>query len=119
LWRSRQIKVLTLLVCVAVPVVSFSSEANAALSAGYSVTVSGLNLGVLTTTPTSTVGRSGCATTTWASTSSVVCMLGGGEGVGHDLRVTVAGVVGSRTSGFSFDGFPSDELFVGPLTHFP
>ena len=98
---------------------SFSSEANAAVSAGYSVTVSGLNLGVLKTTPTLTVGQSSCATATWASTSSVVCMLDGGEGVGHDLRVTVAGVVGSRTSGFSFDGFPSDELFVGPLTDFP
>ena len=86
------------------PVVSFSSEANAAVTAGYSVTVSGLNFGVAATTPTATVGLSSCATASWASTSSVVCRLLGGEGVGHELRATVAGVVGTRTAGFSYDG---------------
>ena len=88
----------------AAPVVSFSVEANAAVTAGYSVTVSGLNFGVDATTPTSTIGLSSCATASWASTSSVVCMLSMGEGVRHELRVTVSGVVGSRTSGFSYDG---------------
>ena len=88
----------------AAPVVSFSSEANAAVTAGYSVTVTGLNFGVGTTTPTATVGLSSCATAAWASTSSVVCLLACGEGVGHELRVTVADVVGTRTAGFSYDG---------------
>ena len=88
----------------AAPVVSFSVEANAAVTAGYSVTVSGLNFGVDATTPTSTIGLSSCATASWASTSSVICMLSMGEGVSHELRVTVSGVVGSRTSGFSYDG---------------
>ena len=85
------------------------------MTASYSVTVSGLNLDVFTTTLTSTIGRSSCATVTWASASSVVCMLGGGEGVGHDLFISVSGVVGSRTLGFSYDGFPSDELFQSRL----
>jgi hypothetical protein len=31
-------------------------------------------------------------------------MLSMGEGVSQELRVTVSGVVGSRTSGFSYDG---------------
>ena len=83
-------------------------EANSAVTAAYSVTVSGLNFGVDATTPTSTIGLSSCATASWASTSSVICMLAMGEGVIHELRVTVAGVVGSRTSGFSYDGaYPS------------
>jgi hypothetical protein len=88
----------------AAPVVSFVAEANSAVTSGYSVTVSGLNFGVSTTTPTATVGLSSCATAAWASTSSVVCMLSMGEGVEHELRATVAGVVGSRTATFSYDG---------------
>ena len=88
----------------AAPVVSFVAEANSAVTAGYSVTVSGLNFAVSATTPTSTIGRSSCTTTAWASPSSVVCMLGMGEGVDLELRMTVDGVVGSRTATFSYDG---------------
>ena len=89
---------------VAAPVVSFVLEANSVLTSGYSVTVSGMNFAASTTTPTSTIGLSSCATSAWASTSSVVCMLGTGEGVSHELRVTVAGFVGSNSASFSYDG---------------
>jgi len=89
---------------VAAPVVSFVAEDNSAVTSGYSVTVSGMNFAVSATTPTSTIGLSSCATAAWASASSVVCMLSMGEGVSHELRVTVAGVVGSRTAIFSYDG---------------
>ena len=100
------------MLCDAAPVVSFSAEANAAMTAGYSLTVSGLNFGVDATTPTSTIGLSSCATASWASTSSVTCMVSMGEGVSHKLRVTVSGVVGSRTATFSYDGpHPSPEAF--------
>ena len=80
------------------------AQLNSGVTSGYSVTVSGLNFGVFATTPTSTLGLSSCATAAWASTSSVVCMLSPGEGVSHELRATVAGVVGSRTATFSYDG---------------
>ena len=86
------------------PAVSFIALLNAAVTAGYSVTVSGLSFAVSGTTPTSSVGASSCLTTAWASATSTVCMLLGGEGVGHEIRVTAAGVVGSRTSTFSYDG---------------
>ena len=89
---------------MAAPIVSFSDEANAAVTARYSVTVSGLGFGVGATTPTAAVGLSSCATAAWVSTSSVACMLSAGEGTLHDTRVTVSGVVGSRTSAFSYDG---------------
>ena len=92
---------------VAVPVVSFVAEANSAVTSGYSVTVSGMNFAVSATTPTSTIGLSSCATAAWASSSSVVCMLSMGEGVSHELRMTVSGVVGSRTATFSYDGICS------------
>ena len=89
---------------VSAPVVSFVAEDNSAVTSGYSVTVSGMNFAVSATTPTSTIGLSSCATAAWASASSVVCMLSMGEGVSHELRMTVAGVVGSRTATFSYDG---------------
>ncbi len=92
---------------------SFVAEANSAVTLGYSVTVSGLNFGVYSTTPTSTIGLSSCATASWASATSVICMLSMGEGVKHELRMTVAGVVGSRTTTFSYDGrvLPGDFGF--------
>ncbi len=86
------------------PTVSFVSEANSGVTSGYSVTVSGMNFAVSATTPTSTIGLSSCATTAWASASSVVCMLSMGEGVKHEQRMTVAGIVGTRTATFSYDG---------------
>ena len=86
------------------PVASFLLELNSASTSGYSVTVSGMNFAVSATTPTSTIGLSSCATASWASATSLVCMLSMGEGVIHVLRVTVAGVVGSRTAIFSYDG---------------
>ena len=98
---------------ISAPVVSFVAEANSAVTSGYSVTVSGLNFGVYSTTPTSTIGLSSCATASWASATSVICMLSMGEGVKHELRMTVAGVVGSRTTTFSYDGrvLPGDFGF--------
>jgi hypothetical protein len=33
-----------------------------------------------------------------------VCMLQRGEGTLHEVRATVAGVVGTRTATFSYDG---------------
>jgi hypothetical protein len=97
---------------VAAPVVSFPAEANSAVTSGYSVTVSGMNFAASATTPTLTIGRSSCATAAWTSVSSVVCMLSMGEGVSHELRMTVSGVVGCCTSGFSYDGLHPSPAFL-------
>ena len=86
------------------PTVSFVDALNAAVTAGYSVTVSGIDFAASATTPTATVGLSGCLTAAWASASSVVCMAAASEGVGHDVRVTVEEIVGTRTATFSYDG---------------
>ena len=88
----------------AAPVVSFVAEANAAMSAGYSVTVSGMNFGAGAVTPTATIGTSSCGTSSWASTTSVVCFSHAGESVGLDVRVTAIGTVGTHTAAFSYDG---------------
>ena len=90
---------------ISAPAVSFACEANSAGSSGYIITVSGLGFAVSSTTPTTTLGTSSsCTTASWASTTSVVCMLSPGEGVAHEVRVTVAGVAGTLTGAFSYDG---------------
>ena len=85
--------------------VSFLSSDNAALTGGFSVTVSGVSFSGLTeTTPTAAVGTSSCGTTSWASGTSVVCQLSPGDGIAVSAFATVLSVVGTRSSAFSYDG---------------
>ena len=89
---------------VAAPSVSFIAETNLPGTAGFSVTVSGIGFGTLGTTPSARVGLSACGTASWASASSVVCQLTAGDSLARDVAVTVAGVAGTRTAVFSYDG---------------
>ena len=93
------------------PIVSFADAFNAVVTVGWSVEVSGLSFGALAATPSSRLGLSSCLTSTWASSTSVVCFPSGGQGVGHDGGVTVTAIVGTRTKTFSYDGPHAD---VGP-----
>ena len=83
---------------------SFVLELNGVSSGGYSVTISGLNFGSLDATPSMRFETTQCATSSWASSSSVRCLLAAGAGAMRDIDMTVAGVVGTRTSIFSYDG---------------
>ena len=83
---------------------SFVRELNGVTSGGYSVTVSGLSFGSLDVTPSMRLGTTLCATSAWASSSSVRCLLVEGAGTMQDVDMTVAGVIGTRTSIFSYDG---------------
>ena len=93
----------------AAPSVSFITELNGVATAGYSVTVSGMSFGALDVTPSNRVGLTSCSSTSWASASSVVCLLAAGDGPLNDLRVTVEGIIGTRTRIFSFDGEHSSQ----------
>ena len=78
---------------------------NAVMTAGWSVTVSGVSFGAsLDTTPTARLGLSDCGTAAWVSVTSVACSVTRGDGVEHVATVTAVGVVGTRTSTFSYDG---------------
>ena len=66
--------------------------------------MSGIDFGSLDTTPTTRLGVSNCLTAAWASSTSAVCFTAPGEGVEKDAAMTVAGVVGTRTKTFSYDG---------------
>ena len=90
-------------VCRAAPVVSFEQAENGASTAGWSVTVSGIDFSPSNATPSARVGLSTCGTTAWASSTSVLCFSPAGEGGAFAVVATVAGVAGTRTAAFSFD----------------
>ena len=84
---------------------SFIDSFNAGMTAGWSVTVSGVSFGAsLDTTPTSRLGLSNCGTAAWVSVTSVACFLTRGDGIEHEATVTAVGVMGTRTSTFRYDG---------------
>ena len=76
---------------------------NVATSAGISLTLSGDNFGMADTTPSATLGSSGCLTTAWSTDSSVLCLPA--SGTGHALlgALSVGSVVGTRSNGFTYD----------------
>ncbi len=97
----------------AAPVVSFVNEANVAVTAGWSVTVSGVDFGFADATPTFGLGLSSCLTTAWASATSAVCLMALGNGPLTEALATVSTIVGTQTSVFSYDGMPTVTCAVG------
>jgi hypothetical protein len=85
------------------PVVSFVSEANAGVTTGWSVTVSGLDFGFEDVTLAAGMGLSSCPTSAWVSTSSVACFAAAGQGLLKEALATVSTVVGTLTAVFSYD----------------
>ena len=74
------------------------------MTAGWSVTVSGVDFGYADATTTSGLGLSSCPTAAWVSSSSVACYLARGEGPLAEALATVSTIVGTQTSVFSYDG---------------
>ena len=85
------------------PVVSFVAP-NAAMTAGLSVTVSGLSFSSRDATASVAIGLTSCDTTAWASATSVLCLVAAGSGPSILTSVTVHSVPGTRLGSFSFDG---------------
>ena len=77
---------------------------NAPFTGGASLTVLGLSFGDFDYTATSMVGSPTCATSSWTSSTSVMCMAAAGSDDPSSAEVTVASVVGTILSSFTFDG---------------
>jgi hypothetical protein len=76
---------------------------NAPTSAGASVTFTGTNFATADPTPTTVLGVTVCGTTKWTAVTSVTCMSPSGYGVSQHTEITVAEVVSTRLSAFSYD----------------
>ena len=91
----------------AAPLVSNAAVVNNPASGGASLTLSGANFGANDLSLTAHVLLSVCATTQWSSSTALACrVLSGGASVGTvaSVRLTVGGVVGTATGGFTYDG---------------
>ncbi len=89
----------------AAPVAS-ATTANAAPTAGGTVTISGLSFGAAGASVTASLTAADtCGSSAWTSATAVVCapQAGGGTG-GVRTAVSVGGVAGTLTAQFSFDG---------------
>ena len=89
----------------AAPVLSYE-QLNSVLSGGASVTVTGLSFNSVHLTSSAAVATIDCATTSWASSTTLSCLhsfvsLASTDAV---LGVTVAAVAGTVQNAFTFDG---------------
>ena len=94
--------------CGAAPVFSAPAPKNTIRSGSGTVTISGLNFGAYSFTPTAThSGDILCGTASWTSGTTVACSPSAftAQASATRARVTVSAVVGTRSVvGFTFDG---------------
>jgi len=80
--------------------------ANVAFTAAVSVTVSGIEFAAVDQSPTSVLADAVCATSSWTTSTSVLCLSTAGALPPNVATVTIIGTVGTGSSVFSFDGSP-------------
>jgi len=86
------------------PAMTHISPANEATSAALSLTISGINLGYgVDVTPSMQIGLTACGTTTWTTTTLVLCKSKMGTGLARSLIAAVAKNIGTAGSAFSYD----------------
>ena len=102
------------------PAVSGVLPINAPSSAGGSATISGLNFGAYSFTPTAlAAGTALCATTAWTSGTTVACVpVIATTAAGFKAKLTVSAIVGTMSSvAFTFDTpVVSYEVLVNAVT---
>ena len=85
------------------PVVTAAALHNVG-SGVVSVTSTGTNFAPTDASPVAVMSLADCSTTSWTTTTSVACIGTRGAGLTGVSGLTIAGVVGSSSSVFSFDG---------------
>ena len=86
---------------------------NGPVCGSASITLSGVNFGESDLTPTAHIMVTVCDTSSWLSTTGLVCESAGGRGVGGFLsvRVTAAVLEGTLSGVFTYDGLQSCICF--------
>jgi hypothetical protein len=85
------------------PVVTRSAMSNAPTSGGAELTVNGINFGMSDATPTIRLGSSTCQSSLWLSNTAASCLHSEGAGFNQLMAVTVDGVPGTVSYGFTYD----------------
>ena len=85
------------------PVITAATEYNI-VSATASVTLLGMNFAPTDTTLTSALASADCATSSWTTQTSAACIGVRGTSQVATSSMSVAGIIGSSSAAFSFDG---------------
>jgi hypothetical protein len=84
------------------PVMTHGEKPNFPFSGGNFMTVQGVNFGVQDLTPTIALARTSCGSTTWTSTTAVLCVRMRGDSLAN-VVMTLSSHVGTMAAVFSFD----------------
>jgi len=86
------------------PTVTSSAALNSPVTAGTTITISGVNFRVSDTSSTVLLGVTTCSTTSWRSDTSVVCAVPAGQPtLSANTNFLINGVVGTGLSLFTYD----------------
>ena len=81
------------------------TQVNGPTTGGPTLTISGTNFGPTDTdtSPTAMIGATQCNSTSWMSTTAIVCKLPAGAGKPAMITAGVASLTGSLRSWFTYD----------------
>jgi hypothetical protein len=85
------------------PLISYTNLYNTPTTAGGQITVEGVNFGSSDYTPTIRVESTMCGTTSWSTSSSVVCVASYGSGISRNVAISLSSVMGTALGLFSYD----------------
>ena len=83
---------------------TFVRVANGPTTGGSTLTVSGTNFALIDTSPSMSIGVTQCTTSSWTSTTSIMCRLTAGAGRLANATVSVSSQPSTLPSSFTFDG---------------
>ena len=83
---------------------TFARDANGPTTGGSTLTLSGTNFAPIDTSPSMSIGATQCATSSWTSTTSIVCTLPAGTGRLSNVTSCVASQIGALPGSFTYDG---------------
>ena len=97
---------------------SFVEPSNTVTSGGGCVFLAGVNFGAVDATP-SVAAAMLCGTVAWASITAVTCEMSAGVGPVPAAIPSVAGITGTLSATFSYDGWLSQQLFKTSVPESP
>ena len=83
---------------------TFVRDANGPTTGGSTLTLSGTNFAPTGTSPTTSIGATQCTTSSWISTTSVLCLLPAGTGRSANVTSRLASQIGALPNSFTYDG---------------
>ena len=80
------------------------TAANGPTDGGSTQTLLGLNFGWTDSTPSMSIDERLCTTTSWTTTTSVMCTQPAGTGAAKLVSISVSGLIVNSYGWFTFDG---------------